>query len=55
MKQKDAIVFVLGDESESGAYPLLFTVPICKSWYNRLRFWLFFKFFPFKFKEWKRL
>lgn len=48
------IVFTMGEkqneEDISGLF--LFNVPIGKTWYNRLRFWLFFKFFPFEFKEW---
>ena len=35
-----------------GIYPLLFMIATKKTWYNRLRFWLFFKFFPFEFKRW---
>ncbi len=48
------IVFTMGDkatDSEECA-PLEFTIPIKRTMLNRVRFWLFFKFFPFKFKEW---
>ena len=27
-------------------------IAIKRTWYNRLRFWLFFNFFPFAFKAW---
>lgn len=50
------IEFTLGDPVTEGEscpiYPFLFTVAIKKTWYNCLRFWLFFKFFPFEFKGW---
>ena len=32
--------------------PILFTISVKKTWYNRFRYWMFFKFFPFDFKEW---
>ena len=48
----DKIVFTMGDPPKEGVEV---TVPIKKTWYNRLRFWLFFKFFPFKFKEWGKV
>lgn len=47
----DKTVFSMGELTDS-EYPFLITVAVKKTWYNRLRFWLFFKFFPFKFKEW---
>jgi len=34
-------------------YPLEITVPMKRNWYNKLRFWLFFKFFPFEFRKWE--
>lgn len=45
------IVFTMG-ELVDDTYPFEITVAIRKTWYNRIRFWLFFQFFPFKFKEW---
>jgi len=48
----DKIEFSMG-KLTSGEYPLLITVVIKKTWYNRLRFWLFFKFFPFEMRGWK--
>jgi len=46
------IVFTIG-EVVDGFYPMEFTIVTKRTWYNRLRFWLFFKFFPFEFKEWQ--
>jgi len=34
-------------------YPLEITVPMKRTWYNRFRFWLFFKVFPFEFRKWE--
>jgi len=48
------IVFTMGDLVE-GVYPMQFTVATPRTWYNRLRFWLFFKFFPFEFKGWEEV
>ncbi len=41
------------DESFSACYPLEIAVPMKRTWYNRFRFWLFFKFFPFEFRKWE--
>ena len=48
------ITFTLGEleSSLSGAYPIGVMIPMKRTWYNRFRFWMFFKFFPFEFKEW---
>ena len=45
------IVFTLGYPVD-GFYPMEFTVVLKKNWYNRFRYWMFFRFFPFDFKEW---
>jgi len=45
------IKFTMGELTE-GVYPLEFTIVTEKTWYNCLRFWLFFKFFPFEFRGW---
>jgi len=47
----DKITFTMG-EATGGMYPFEITVTLKKTWYNRLRFWLFFKFFPFEFQGW---
>lgn len=47
----DKIEFSMGIPTD-GEYPLLFTMVIKRTWYNRLRFWFFFKFFPFEFRRW---
>lgn len=46
------IIFTMGEPTEE-VYPLQFTICMKKTWYNRLRFWLFFKFFPFEFRGWE--
>ena len=45
------VEFSLGELSE-GTYPLLFSVKVKKTLSNQLRFWLFFKFFPFELRGW---
>ncbi len=45
------IEFSMGELTDGG-YPFLITVAVKKTWLNRLRFWLFFKFFPFEFGRW---
>ncbi|MBU0598955.1 hypothetical protein KKF61_08295 [Patescibacteria group bacterium] len=50
------IEFTLGDpatEAENKSVcPIIVTIYIKKTWLNRFRFWLFFKFSPFCFSRW---
>ena len=48
------ITFTMGEPQASlpGAWTIQVTIPMKRTRYNRFRFWLFFKMFPFEFKEW---
>jgi len=47
------IVFTMGESQDAESRPIEVTVVVKRTWYNRFRFWLFFKFFPFDLKEWR--
>jgi len=54
----ERITFTMGDENTDALLGdtngiLLFTVSMRKTWRNRIKLWLFFQFFPFKFKGWQ--
>ena len=50
IREEDSITIVCNPEI---IHPFQFTIVVAKTWCNRLRFWLFFKFFPFTFQRWE--
>ena len=45
------LVMQLGEETNS----IIWSFTVKKTWLNRFKFWIFFKFFPFRLVSWEKL
>ena len=53
MSPEPTLELIMGDvieEEGRSYYPFLISLPVTKTLYNRFRYWMFGKFFPFKVK-----
>ena len=41
-------------EMAMGDGDIIWALPVAKTWRNRIKWWLFFRFFPFKLIKWEK-